>query len=102
MPILKWLKIICFKCGNCIINLKNNKHVEKSQLLNEYVKLSRTTTLKYIKCIYCDEPHPIVQKDAKDHLKIYIKINDTERRLYNNEIEEILETIGAEAEKGFY
>ena len=94
--VLKWLKIICFKCGNCIINLKNNKNIEKSQLLNEYVKLSRTTTQKYIKCIYCDEPHPIVQKDAKDHLKIYIKINETERRLYNNEIEEILSKVSNE------
>jgi DNA-directed RNA polymerase beta' subunit len=94
--VLKWLKIICFKCGNCIINLKNNKNIEKSQLLNEYVKLSRTTTQKYIKCIYCDEQHPIVQKDAKDHLKIYIKINETERRLYNNEIEEILSKVSNE------
>lgn len=91
--VLKWLKVTCFNCGNCIINLKYNKNIEKSQILNEYVKLSRTTTQKYIKCLHCNEQHPVVQKDPKDHLKIYIKTDEIERRLYNNEIEEIFSKI---------
>lgn len=47
--VLKWLKIICFNCGNPILNIKNSSNFEKSQLLNEYVKLSRTTSQKFIK-----------------------------------------------------
>ena len=90
--VLKWLKIICFKCGECIVRIKN-KNIDKTQILNEAVKLSRTSTQKNIKCPYCDEIHPIVQKDPKDHLKIYIKINETERRLYNNEIEDVFAKI---------
>ena len=90
--VLKWLKVICFKCGECIVNIKNKK-IEKSQILNECVKLSRTSTQKNIRCINCNELHPVVQKDPKDHLKITIKINETERRLYNNEIEEIFSKI---------
>lgn len=90
--VLKWLKIICFNCGKCVVQLKN-KNIEKTQILNEAVKLSRTSGQKYIKCPYCDEIHPIVQKDPTDHLKIYIKTADNERRIYNNEIEDILEKI---------
>lgn len=91
--ILKWLKVICFNCGECIITLKKHNNVDKSQILNEYVKLSRTATQKNIICGNCNEVHPIVQKDPKDHLKIYIKINETERRIYNNEIEDIFSKI---------
>lgn len=90
--VLKWLKVICFKCGECIVNLKNKK-IEKTQILNECVKLSRTSTQKNIRCVNCNELHPIVQKDPKDHLKITVKINETEQRLYNNQIEEIFSKI---------
>lgn len=94
--VLKWLKIICFDCGNPILNIKNSSNFEKSQLLNEYVKLSRTASQKFIKCIHCNTVHPNVQKDPKDHLKIYIKTNDEERRIYNTEIEEIFSKISNE------
>lgn len=94
--VLKWLKIICFGCGKPILNIKNSSNYQKSQLLNEYVKLSRTTTQKYIKCIHCNTPHPNVQKDPKDHLKIYIRVNEDERRIYNTEIEEIFSKISDE------
>lgn len=93
--VLKWLKVICFKCGECIIKIKN-KNVEKAQLLNEYVKLSRTSTQKFTNCPFCGELHPIVQKDPKDHLKIYIKTPEEERRIYNNEIEAIFDKIKPE------
>ena len=90
--VLKWLKVICFKCGECIVNLKN-KNLPKESILNECVKLSRGSAQKSIRCSNCNEMHPIVQKDPKDHLKISIKINETERRLYNNEIEDIFSKI---------
>lgn len=91
--VLKWLKIICFDCGNPILKIKNASNVPKSQLLNEYVKYSRSTTQKIIKCIHCNAQHPIVQKDPKDHLKIYIRTNEDERRIYNNEIENVFSKI---------
>jgi DNA-directed RNA polymerase II subunit RPB1 len=94
--VLKWLKVICFTCGELILKLKSYNNIEKTHLLNEYVKLSRTTTQKYSKCINCNTLHPNVYKDPKDHLKIYIKINNEERRLYNNEIENIFSKISNE------
>lgn len=93
--VLKWLKIICFNCGKSIIPIINKKDMygnlifEKSNLLNELVKLTRNTVNKYVKCIHCSEIHPYVFKDPKDHLKIMIKTENEERRLYNNEIENI-------------
>ncbi len=90
--VLKWLKVICFKCGECIVNIKK-KSLEKTQLLNEAVKLSRSSTQKHIKCPFCEETHPIVERDVKDHLKINIKYEETTRRLLNTEIEDILSKI---------
>ena len=93
--LLKWLKIICFNCGHSIIHINNKKDmygdniINKEKLLNEYVKLTRNTLNKYIKCIHCNELHPYVSKDSKDHLKIMIKTPTEERRIYNNEIENI-------------
>jgi DNA-directed RNA polymerase beta' subunit len=91
--VLKWLKIICFECGNPILKIKNALNISKTHLLNEYVKFSRSSAQKIIKCIHCNAQHPIVQKDPKDHLKIYIKINEEERRIFNTEIEEVFSKI---------
>ncbi|MEB5370083.1 hypothetical protein RXR97_29675, partial [Pseudomonas aeruginosa] len=57
--ILKWLKVICFKCGRLIVN-KNIK-TAKNRMLIEYVKLSRSIT----ECPWhdCREPHPAVYRD---------------------------------------
>lgn len=94
--LLKWLKIICFNCGKIILPITNkidkygDNIIDKDKLLNEYVKLTRNTLNKYIKCINCNEIHPYVSKDPKDHLKIIIKTQTNEKRLYNNEIENIL------------
>lgn len=91
--VLKWLKVICFDCGNPILKIKNANTIPKSQLLNEYVKSSRSNTQKNFKCIHCNSTHPVVQKDPKDHLKIYIKYNEEEKRIYNTEIEDIFSKI---------
>jgi DNA-directed RNA polymerase II subunit RPB1 len=93
--VLKWLKVICFKCGECIVNIKK-KSLEKTQLLNEAVKLSRSSTQKHIKCSHCEEIHPIVERDTKDHLKINIKYDEIIRRLLNTEIETVLSKISDE------
>ncbi len=90
--VVKWLKVICFKCGNCVVNIKK-KISEKSQILNEAVKLSRTAADKQIQCPHCDEAHPVVEKDPKDHLTIMIRNGKVSRRILNTEIEIILNKI---------
>jgi len=93
--ILKWLKIICFNCGSPIIPINNKKDIygnfliDKDNILNEFVKLTRNTASKIVSCIHCKEKHPYVFKDSKDHLKIMIKTETEERRLFNHEIENI-------------
>lgn len=93
--VVKWLKVICFKCGECVVNLKK-KNIEKPQLLNEAVKLSRSATDKQIQCPFCDEIHPIVEKDAKDHLTIMIRNGKVSRRMLNTEIEIVMNKISDE------
>lgn len=93
--VVKWLKVICFKCGNCVVNIKK-KNIEKNQLLNEAVKLSRSATDKQLQCPVCDEIHPIVEKDPKDHLVITIRSGKISRRILNTEIEVILNKISNE------
>ncbi len=90
--VIKWLKVICFKCGECIVNIKK-KNIDRTQLLNEAVKLSRSSSQKYLKCPVCEEVHPIVEKDPKDHLKIMIRMEESQRRLLNTEIEDIVSKI---------
>lgn len=92
--VIKWLKVSCFKCGGLIVQIK--KTVEKSQMLNEAVKLSRSSTQKFLQCPHCDEIHPSVEKDPKDHLTIMIRIGEIHRRLLNTEIEAILNKISNE------
>lgn len=93
--VVKWLKVICFKCGNCVVNIKK-KNIDKNQILNEAVKLSRSATDKQIQCPFCDEVHPVVEKDTKDHLTIMIRHGKISRRLLNTEIEVILNKISDE------
>ena len=92
--ILKWLKIICFKCGN-LISAKKIK-CAKPKLLNEYVKLSRTIT----SCAICNEPHPIVSKDKMEQAVFYIEYADSQftkkEELFNTTIKQILERISNE------
>jgi DNA-directed RNA polymerase II subunit RPB1 len=57
--IMKWLKIICFKCGRLIVNKEIT--TANSKLLGEYVKLSKGID----RCPWsdCGAPHPIITKD---------------------------------------
>ena len=91
--LLKWLKIICFKCGKPIIELNNLNNIKKVHILNEYIRYTRNTANKNINCVHCNELHPYVYKDTKDQLRILIRVDDNEQRLYNNEIEDILSRI---------
>lgn len=91
--ILKWLKIICFKCGRLIVNktLKTNK----TKLLSEYVKLIRD--IKVCPWSDCKEPHPKIVKDKILQAKFYMETQVGDRierkELYNHIIKDILERI---------
>lgn len=92
--ILKWLKIICFKCGLPLVD--KNIEVASSRLLIEYVKLAKTID----KCPHCDEPHPTVIKDKYEQSKFIVEYKSGKyarrEELFNNQIKQILEKISDE------
>jgi DNA-directed RNA polymerase II subunit RPB1 len=88
--ILKWLKIICFKCGRVIVN-KSIK-AAKNRLLIEYVKLARNIEI----CPWkdCAEPHPYVYKDKYEQAIFYADyfksgVFQKKIEMYNHFIKEI-------------
>jgi DNA-directed RNA polymerase II subunit RPB1 len=85
--ILKWLKIICFTCGN-IVTDKIIK-VSKSKLLTEYVKICRTITT----CQKCKASKPIVSKNKYEQSTFYIEYDNKSYELFNHEIKNILNKI---------
>lgn len=89
--ILKWLKIICFKCGS-ILSDRTIK-APKARLLTEYVKISRSIS----KCPTCEEPHPLVNKDKFEQATFYAEYSEggisRKDELYNHEIRDILNRI---------
>jgi len=93
--ILKWLKVVCFKCGRLLVTKDVN--VEKNKL-SEYVKLSKPIE----RCPYndCSEPHPNVSKDKYEYVKFYIehRFNRDMKReeLFNHQIRDILRRISNE------
>jgi len=85
--ILKWLKIICFECGDLVTNKVLN--VSKNKLLSEYVKISRTIT----KCQKCNKDKPIVTKNKFEQSTFNIEYANTTYELFNHEIKNILNKI---------
>lgn len=87
--ILRWLKIICFKCGRLIIDKDIN--VASARLLIEYVKLAKG--IDY--CPHCDEPHPNVIKDKFEQAKFMIEYKGGKKReeLFNHQIRDILSRV---------
>ena len=91
--ILKWLKVVCFKCGT-LLSDKILK-IAKSKLLSEYVKISRNINI--CSKAGCNEPHPTVSKDKFEQAIFYVEYSDgkfgKKEELYNHEIKQILERI---------
>ena len=85
--ILKWLKIICFECGDLVVNKTLN--ISKSKLLSEYVKISRTVT----KCQKCNKEKHLVSKDKFEQSTFYIEYPIKRVELFNHEIKDILNKI---------
>lgn len=96
--ILKWLRIVCHKCGQFVIKRDVPRGVSSANKLGEFVKLVRSGNEKFRKCAYCDSPHPWVTRDALRHGVIwnewYTKGNkskpENKEMLNNNEIQTIL------------
>lgn len=92
--ILKWLKVVCFKCGK----LLSDKTIKaaKSKLLTEYVKVSRMITT----CPHCSALHPLVSKDKFEQAIFYAEYTGSKfskkEELFNHEIKTILERISDE------
>jgi DNA-directed RNA polymerase beta' subunit len=93
--ILRWLKVICFKCGRLLLNKDIN--VASSRLLIEYVKLAKLID----KCPHadCGELHPTVTKDKFEQAKFSVEYNmkgSRKEELFNHQIRDILNRISNE------
>lgn len=78
--IVKWLKVICFKCGKPIVAPNANiAKLPKDKILSEYVKITRTAN-KNPSCVHCEEIHPHVVKDQSDCTSIYMEIYDDKQK----------------------
>lgn len=65
----KWLKVICFKCGNSIINLKNVMNIPKGKRLLEAAKIATQAAGKA--CGTCGEIKPMIKKNPKQPLILF-------------------------------
>lgn len=96
--IMKWLRIVCHKCGEFVIKKQLSGGISSMNKLSEFVKYVRAGTEKYRKCEYCDALHPWITKDPlrqgviwKEWYDKGSKIAKAEKEImYNNEIAEVL------------
>lgn len=92
--ILRWLKVICFKCGRLLVN--KNIEAASTKLLVEYVKLAKNIDM----CPYedCGEPHPTVCKDKFEQAKFTVEYGNRGKKeeLFNHQIRDILRRISDE------
>lgn len=100
---VKWLKIICFGCGNPV--LYEDKDFLKITFEQAVKKISTLNTSKNVICKHCGEPHPHVFVSKVDTTKImieYFSSNDKnankekEIQLFSTEIKNIFEKISDE------
>lgn len=56
--IRKWLRVICFKCGECILDPSEYSGVKREQRLTVAAKNNKLGR----KCRACGEPHPVLSK----------------------------------------
>lgn len=65
--IKKWLRVICFKCGNTILKPQDYRKFPKFKRLKEAAKIAKTGKKK---CPTCETLHPNVINDPKNKLII--------------------------------
>lgn len=93
--LLKWMKLICFDCGNLIVH--KNMKVPKSKILTEHVKIARNVC----KCPHCGAAHPLVSKDkyaSSTFIAEYIDDAGGSRTetIFNHEMQQILTRVSNE------
>ena len=89
--ILRWLKIICVKCGNIVVKAK----IQEGKKMDEYTKLAKKVTA----CEHCGTPHRKVVQDKLNPIRFLTVMDEkkkdsaTHLELFNHEIEHILSRI---------
>lgn len=89
--LLKWLKVICYYCGETVVPIKKNIKAEKR--LTEMVKNIR----KVSECHSCGQPHMEVVSDKKKPA-IFYRIKEENKitirkEFFNHEIEKVVQRI---------
>lgn len=97
VEIIKWLKSICFKCGEPVLG-HINLHVSKNRLLTEYAKHTKSTDKKSVLCVKCGEAHPNVSRDKENSNIINIEYADSKKliakqQLFNHQIQNIFDKV---------
>ena len=83
--LMKWLKIICFNCGNTIM--------ENNQSFKDHIK--KVKNLKELTCYYCKHLNHKITLNEKNNMFIMYEDKETGiiDRLYNTTIEAVLNKI---------
>lgn len=95
--ILKWLRIVCHKCGEFVVKKDLPATMPSANKLGEFVKLVRSGNEKHRKCAHCDAQHPWISKDVLRHGVIWrewftkgVKDQSNKEIMYNHEIQAVL------------
>ncbi len=89
--LLRWLKVVCYYCGNIVVSIK--KVIKPSKYLSELVK-----NVKKVKsCPHCNKPHMQVARDKIRPSVFYRTIGEGKNiktlQFYNHQIEQVLQRI---------
>jgi DNA-directed RNA polymerase beta' subunit len=96
--IIKWLKVVCFRCGRLVVTPMEAPPTNKT--LGEYVKLAKPVSI----CPWadCKAPKLNVVKDKIRPIVFYIEIKEKGSKkieLYNHHIKEILKRVNEDTLK---
>lgn len=90
----KWLKLICFECGQPFVSIAKYTSMPAIQRLDAAQKFARTQTKR--PCVECGAMHPVVKKDNARifALKYFMEANKADKKtLLPHKIYEILDRV---------
>ena len=95
--VIRWLKIICFECGNILtVHEKDLGRISFGELVK---KIGGKNTDDDITCIHCGGKHPHVLKSKSDDISVMVeyfkskKVLEIEKQLLNHQIKSIFERV---------
>jgi len=92
--IKKWLRVICFTCGNAVVDASKFMRFPITKRLDEAAKIAKSG---WKSCSVCRTEHPSISKDQNRFLLILAKTSTGAiTKLYPHIIEEILNRISDE------